>query len=224
MLGAGDTGRSRAVEHHAHAANFFADNLERVQQRRSGNDRRAMLVIVEDGNLQRLLQRLLNVKAIRRLDVFQVDAPEGGLQKLAEFDDLVGIMAVHLDVEDIHVGEALEQHSLAFHHGLAGKSADIPETKHGGSVADHRDQVALRGVFVCVLRIVLNLEAGIGHSGRVCQAKVALRAAWFRRGNFNFPRARTLVVVQGLLLGDWHTFLRNFLSGHVLYRIRGRKR
>ena len=50
-----------------------------------------------------------DVEALRRLDVFQVDAAEGGLEDLAGADDFVRILGVELDVEDVDIGEALEE-------------------------------------------------------------------------------------------------------------------
>ena len=112
------------------------------------------------GNLHRLLQRFFDVEALRRLDVFQVDAAEGWLQQLAGLDDLVRILGVQLDVEDIDAGESLEQDTFAFHDRLTGLCADVAESKNGSAIGDDRDQVALVGVLECVLRILLDFEAG----------------------------------------------------------------
>ena len=149
---------------------LLARQLHRIQQRRAGDDRRAVLIVVEDGNLHRLLQRLFDVEALRRLDVFQVDAAEGGLEQLAGLDDLVGILGVELDIEHIDVGEAFEQDAFAFHHRLAGQRADVAESEHRGAVGDHGDQVAFGGVLEGVLRILLDFEAGIGYARGVGEA------------------------------------------------------
>ena len=75
---------------------------------RAGNDRGAMLIIVEDRNFHRLLQSLFDVEALGCLYIFEVDAAEGGFQKLADFDHFVGVMRVDFDVENIHAGKAFE--------------------------------------------------------------------------------------------------------------------
>ena len=157
-------------------------------QRRAGDDGRAVLVVVEDGDLHRLLQRLFDVEALRRLDVFQVDAAEGGLQQLAGLDDLVGILGVQLDVEHVDVGESLEQDTLAFHDRLAGQRADVAQSEHRGAVGDHRDQVALGGVLECVLRVLLDLQAGIGDARGVGEAEIALGETRLGGNDFDFPR------------------------------------
>ena len=46
------------------------------------DDGRAVLIVVEDGNVHLLLEPLLDDEALGRLDVFQVDAAEGGLERL----------------------------------------------------------------------------------------------------------------------------------------------
>ena len=54
-------------------------------------------------------QRLLDLEALRRADVLQVDAAHGRLQELAEAHDLIRILGVDLDVEDVDPGELLEE-------------------------------------------------------------------------------------------------------------------
>ena len=161
-----------------------------------------MLVIVKDGNLHRLAESLFDLEAVGSFDVFEVDAAKSGLEQLAELDDLFGIVAVDFDVEHIDVGKALEQYSLSLHHGLSGERANVTQAEHGGSVAQHSHQIAAAGVFVRVLRILLDLEARLRYARRVRQAQIALRAAGLGGCNFNLSRARPIVIVEGLLLAD----------------------
>ena len=46
------------------------------------------------------------------------------------------ILRVDLEVEDVDVGELLEQAGLALHHRLAGERADVAEAEHRGAVGD----------------------------------------------------------------------------------------
>ena len=85
-LGAGDTGGTGAGIDDADIFDILADNFQRIDQRRGRNDRRAVLVIVEDRNVHRLLERLFNIKALRALDIFKVDAAERRLEELAALD------------------------------------------------------------------------------------------------------------------------------------------
>ena len=139
-------GGARARADELDLADALADDLEPVQQRGGGDDRRAVLVVVEDRDLHPLAQRLLDVEALRRLDVLEVDAAEGRLERRHDLDQLVRVGLVDLDVEDVDAGELLEQAGLALHDRLAGQRADVAEAQHGGAVRDHRDEVALGGV------------------------------------------------------------------------------
>ena len=132
MLAACDRGGAGAGEHDADLVDFLAGDLERVEQRRAGDDRGAVLIVVEDRNLQRLPERLFDVEAVRRLDVLEVDAAEGRLESWQELDDVVGVLGADLEVEDVEVGELLEEVALALHDRLAGERADVAEAEDGG--------------------------------------------------------------------------------------------
>jgi hypothetical protein len=69
----------------------LADDLQRVQQRRADDDGGAVLVVVEDRDLHALAQLALDVEAVRRLDVLEVDAAEGGLERGDDVDQLVEV-------------------------------------------------------------------------------------------------------------------------------------
>ena len=120
MQGGGQARRARAVEDHAHLVDFLAHELQGVQQRRAGDNGRPVLVVMKRRDRHRLPQGFLNVEAFRGFDVFQVDSAAGGLQELAEFDDVVRVLRAHFQIEDIDIGKALEEHGLAFHHGFGG--------------------------------------------------------------------------------------------------------
>ena len=98
-----------------------------------------MLVIVENRNFHALPQCALDVEALRRLDVLEVDPAEGWLEAGNDLHDFVRITLVDLDVEYVDAGEFLKEAALAFHHRLAGECADIAESKHGGAIGDHCD-------------------------------------------------------------------------------------
>ena len=59
-----------------------------------------------------------------------------------------GILGADLEVEDVEVGELLEEIPLAFHDRLAGERADVAEPEDGGAVGDDGDEVALGRVLV----------------------------------------------------------------------------
>ena len=145
--------------------------------RRADDDGGAVLVVVEDRDLHALAQLALDVEALRRLDVFEVDAAERRLERGDDVDQLVRVGLVDLDVEHVDAGELLEQHALAFHHRLRRQRADIAQAQHRGAVGDHADQVAARGVAGGVGRVVDDFFARDATPGEYASA----RSRWFIR-------------------------------------------
>ena len=82
---------------------ILADDAQAVGDRRADDDRGAVLVVVEHRDLHPLAQLALDVEALRRLDVLEVDAAEGRLERRDDVDQLVGVAFVDLDVEAIDV-------------------------------------------------------------------------------------------------------------------------
>ena len=199
MLGGGNGGSARAAEHHLYAVHRLAHDLEGVEQSRSGDDRGAVLVIVEYRDAQRAAQLLLDVEAIGSPDVLQVDAAHGGLQKLAEADDVVGVLRCHLQVEDVEVCELLEEVPLAFHHRLAGQRTDVAKPQHSGTIGDYGDQVTLGGVAVCLLLVLLDLPARLRDAGGVGESQVALVGQRFGGDHGDLAGASLRVVVERVL-------------------------
>src|SRR5690348_15665866 len=133
--GTGQAGRSRPAENYLDLGDVLAHKFQRIEQRCAVDDGGAVLVVVEGGNFHGAAQLFLDLEAFGRLDVFQIDGAEGGLQQLADANHVFRLGGVHFQVENINIGEALEEDSFAFHDGLAGKSADVAQAEHGGAVA-----------------------------------------------------------------------------------------
>ena len=117
-----------------------------------------------------------DLEAFRRLDVFEIDAAEGRLQRRDDLDQLLGSVRVDLEVEHVDAGEFLEQDRLAFHHRLGRQRTDIAEAEHGGAVGDDRDQIAARGSSAASRGIGDDRLAGRGHARRIGERQVALVA------------------------------------------------
>ena len=93
-----------------------------------------MLVVVEHRDLHALLQLRLDLEAFRSLDVLEIDAAEGRLQRSHGLDHALDGVGGDLDVEHVDAGEFLEQDRLAFHDRLGSQRADIAEPEHRGAV------------------------------------------------------------------------------------------
>ena len=171
---AGDAGGARAVHHHAAVPDAPAGQVERVDEAGGRDDRGAVLVVVEDRDVEQFAQALLDDEAFRRLDVLQVDAAEALAEIAHAVDEGVDVLRVHLEVYAVHVGEAFEEDRLSFHDGFGGERADVAEAEHGGAVGDHGDHVAPGGVVVGEAGVLLDLEAGRGHARRIGERKLIL--------------------------------------------------
>src|SRR5205085_8831188 len=124
QLEAGDAGGAGAVAHELGRLDVAPGEVERIDQAGGGDDGGAVLVVVEHRDIEQLAQPLLDDEAFRRLDVLEVDAAEAGGEIAHAIDEGVDVGGVDLDVDGVDVGEALEQHCLAFHHRLGGERAE----------------------------------------------------------------------------------------------------
>ena len=197
---AGDRRRAGTRHRHLHFADLLADQLQAVEQRRARDDRGAVLVIVEDRNAHALAQLLLDVEALGRLDVLEVDAAQRRLQRGDDLDQLVRIALGQLDVEDVDAGELLEEAALALHHRLGRQRADVAQAQHRGAVGDHGHQVAARSELAGAGGILDDRLAGIGHARRIGQRQVALGQHRLGRRDLDLAgRGQPVVFQRGLL-------------------------
>ena len=96
-LGARDAAGPHAVDRHLDVLHLFAGNLEGVDEARQHHDSGAVLVVVEDGDVQLVLEALLDVEAAGRGDVLKVDAAKARADCLHDADDLVRVLGVEAD-------------------------------------------------------------------------------------------------------------------------------
>src|SRR5208283_5177241 len=161
----------------------------------------------ENGDFHRFLEVLFNIEAFRGLDIFEINASEGGFEQLYRLDQLVRIFRIQFEVEDVNICEFFEEYRLAFHDGLCGKRADVAQAKHGGAVGDDRYQVALRGIVEHLLGHAFDLPARVGHSRRVRHCKLSLRTTWFCGSYFYFSGPIVAVIIKGVAFayhaGSW---------------------
>ena len=162
---AGQRRRTRATDYQLDLVQLLADDREPVQRSRRNNNGGAVLVVMEHRDLHARAQLALDLETLGRLDVLEIDAAKSRFQGGNDFDQLVRVTLVDLDVEHIDVGELLEQHRLAFHHRLGGERPDGAEAENGRAVGDDADQVAARGVAQRGQWIRRDLLAGDGDTG-----------------------------------------------------------
>jgi hypothetical protein len=193
---AGNRRRAGAGADQLDLGDILADHPHAVQHRGAGDDGRAVLVVVEHRYLHPFAQLGLDIEALRRLDVFQVDAAEGGFQGSDDVDQLVGVVLRHLDVEHVDAGEFLEQHALAFHHRLAGQRPDVAQAEYRGTVGDDCHQVGARGIQRGRRGIAHDFVAGCRDARRVGQRQVGLVGQCLGRGDGDLAGFGVAVILQ----------------------------
>ena len=163
----GRAGRAAAGGHDPDVFQSLPDNPESVDKRGQDDDRRAVLVVVEDGNVELVAQALLDRKAARRCNVLEVDASEAGGDCLHDRNDRVDVLRRQADRESIDPAEVLEEHCLAFHHGQGCLWADVAQPEHRRAIGDDGDHVLLDRERPRLLRIVGDRLGNAGNSRRV---------------------------------------------------------
>ncbi len=161
-----------------------------------------MLVVVEHRDVEQLLQLALDHEALGALDVLEIDAAEGRPDVLHHRDELVRGGGLDLDVDGIHVGEALEQHRLALHHWLGRQGSEVAQPEDGGAVGDHRHQVALGGVVVGGVGILGDLAHRGGDARGIGQRQVPLGAHRLGGVHPDLPGGGEAMEGQRLFVGD----------------------
>ena len=126
-----------------------------------------MLVVVEDGDVQRLLKAAFYVEAPGRGDVFQVDAAVRRRDGAHRGDYLVGVLRVQAHRHGVNARKLLEEQSLTLHDGQGGQRAYVAEAQHGGAIGDDGNHISARGVLPDGVRVLGYFPAGLCHAGRV---------------------------------------------------------
>jgi hypothetical protein len=174
-LGHRHAGRAEADDHHVQVLHALAHELERVEQRGEHHDRRAVLVVVEDRDLELGPQPLLDLEAARGRDVLEVHAAEAGRDRLHRGHDRVGVLGVQADRERVDARELLEQHRLALHHGQGRRRPDVAQAEDRGAVGDHGHGVALDRVLEGLDRVFGDRTAHARDAGGVGHREVVAR-------------------------------------------------
>ena len=211
---AGDAGRPCTVADELGVLHVAAGDLQRVDEARGRDDRGAVLVIMEDRDIHHLAQTLLDDEAVRRLDVFKVDAAERRAKEADAIDELVDVLRVDFQVYRIDISKALEQHRLAFHHRLRGQRAQIAEAKDGGAVGNDSNHVAARGIVEGARRILGDRLHGNGDTRRIGERQVPLRCHRLGRDYLELARPAHRMKIERLLRADG----RSALAGLVIQR------
>ena len=184
--------RARAVHDDAHVLFLLPYHLQRVRKACERDDRSAVLVVVEDGDVAFFLELALDLKAAGRGDILEIDAAERAGDVVHRLHELVHILRLHAQRERVHIAERLEKDALALHDRHTGLGPDVAETEHRAAVRDDGAEIPPARQLIAFLNILLDLQTWLRHAGRVRERKIVLRSD--RHGRLHFDLALPLSV------------------------------
>ena len=199
QIQAGKRCRAGARDNQLDLFYVFAHNGQAIDQCRANHDGSPMLIIMKDRDLHPLAQLALDIKTIRRLDVFQIHTTEGRLKGGNNIDQTIQVGLVDLEIKDIDASELLKENALSFHDRLGRQWANIAQAQHRSAVGDHSHQIAARCVAECIGGIFDNFFAGRRHAGRIRQCKIALIDQLLGGRDRDFSWTTALVIFECLL-------------------------
>jgi len=130
------------------------------------------LVVVEDGNVQRLLEPLLDDEASRGRDVLEVDAAEDRRDALNRLHDLVDILGVEADREGVDAAELLEEHGFALHDRQGALRPQVAKPEDSAAVGHDSHAVALDGQAASAVGVLGDGSTDARHARRVGHREV----------------------------------------------------
>ena len=157
-------GGTGTVHHYSHLRDVLTVHLKGVLQSGSRDDSRTVLVVVHHRDVESALQALLDIEALRSLDVLKVDTTECRCNLLHGLAEFLRVFFSYFDIENVDTAINLEQQSLTFHHWFTAHCANISQSEHGSTITDHSHKVALVCIFVCVIRVLLDFKTRKGHA------------------------------------------------------------
>ena len=199
QIEAGQRRRARARAGQLDLADVLADDAQRIQNARRDDDRGAVLVVVEDGDVEQFLEAVLDDEAVGGLDVLEVDAAERGTEVTHRVDEGLDLLGGHAQVDGVDVGEALEQRRLALHHRLRCQRAQVAHAEDSRAVGNDGDEVALARVVVGGRRIIRDGAHRHRDARRVGQRQVALGRERLGRLNLELAGLAGGMELEGFL-------------------------
>src|SRR5262249_50580695 len=127
-----------------------------IRQSCECNDRGPMLVVVQYRLGDPCAQLLLDLEALGRGYIPELDRPEGTLNGRAGPDPPSGARLVEKDGHSTETHEISKQGSLALHHGKTRERTNVAESEHRRAVGDNRHGVVKVREFVSSLRVLLD--------------------------------------------------------------------
>ncbi len=152
----------------------FADLPQRTVKARQDDRGRAVLVVVEDRDIQSLVERAGDLEALRGRDVLDLYRAERGSDSLADVDELLRVAGVYQDRLGRDAGELPENRRLALHNRHPRQGAYVAKAQNGRAVGDDGDLVWYAGELACLGWVGLDGLADFRHARRVDDPQVGV--------------------------------------------------
>ncbi len=127
---------------------------------------------MHDGDVEIRDKPALDLEAVGRADVLEVDAAEAAGDPLHRVDERVGVVGVDEDRHGGDAGKLAVEHRLSLHDGHGCDRADVAEAEDARAVGADRDGAPDHGEAMGEGRLVGDREADAGDSRRVGVAHV----------------------------------------------------
>ena len=122
--------------------------MQRIDQASSTNHRSPVLIIMKHRDVHLLFQALLDNKAFRGFDVFQINTTKRWFHQFNRATELIRVLSIKLNIDAVDVGKPLEQHGLALHNWFAAQRPKIAKSKNRSPVGNHRNKIAFVGIII----------------------------------------------------------------------------
>ena len=129
---------------------------------------------MKDRNVRALFELSFDFKAAGSRDVLQINAAKGSGNQGYCADELIHILGLDTERESIHITERFEKDALALHDRHAGFRTDIAQSQNSRTICNDCAHVVPSGQIIGLVYILLDLQAGLGHAGCICQRQVFL--------------------------------------------------
>ena len=214
QLDAGDGRSARAIADELEILDVALGDMERIDQRRRGDDGGSVLVVVEDRNIHDLAQALLDHETFGGLDVLEIYAAKGGAEVAHGADKFIDILGVNLEIDGIDIGEALEEHGLAFHDRFRGERAQIAKAQNGGAIGDDGDEIALGRIIIGGIGIFSDGADRHGDARAIGQRQIALGGHGLCRIDFELSGLSHAMEFKGFFIGNGRLPAGFFIAAH----------
>ena len=147
-----------------------ARQLGGVDQPSQYHHSRAVLVVVEDRNIQLSLQVLLNLEAFGRSDILEVNRAKAWCDRLNRSNNLLWLVHIQHDWHGIDTSKVLKQQRLTFHHRHGGFGAKVAQAQNGRAITNDCYEVIRPGVGGQGGGVICNCLAHCAHTRAVVAA------------------------------------------------------